>query len=298
MLKTLLCLSFFLYCIPIHSDTFFFDLDRHPSFWLQYQGENDVIRYQNNSKLEWEWAMDLLANHHFKGCEKVLDIGCGDGKVTSYLSTLLPKGSILGIDNSRSMIEYASKNYPYENYSNLKFLQADAISFSFYQKYDVITSFCCMHWISDQEIVLKNIRRHLKPGGIALLVMPAKSSSSMAQRIGKITSSEKWKGYFKDFANSRRYYNAAEYILLIKKANLIPIRVEDKIGATVFENKHSLKNWLSSVSNYVMYLPEELREDFIEDILQDILIFNPPDAQGRIKLHLTKTEVIAKKPLE
>ena len=51
----------------------------------------------------------LLTSLDPKPTDKVLDVGCGDGKFTSnFLPTI---ESVLGIDSSASMIEAANKDY-------------------------------------------------------------------------------------------------------------------------------------------------------------------------------------------
>ena len=52
---------------------------------------------------------------------KVLDIDCGDGKVSHNLSTRIPNGELIAIDPSSSMFNLSSKFYPKENFPNLNF---------------------------------------------------------------------------------------------------------------------------------------------------------------------------------
>ncbi|NJD76821.1 MAG: class I SAM-dependent methyltransferase [Candidatus Methanoperedens sp.] len=61
-----------------------------------------------------------------KGDERVLDIGCSDGKVTADIARKLPGGSVLGIDNSEEMICFTQKNFSTETHSNLAFQLMDA----------------------------------------------------------------------------------------------------------------------------------------------------------------------------
>ena len=56
-----------------------------------------------------------------QGDEKILDIGCGDGKITAKVARLVPRGSTVGLDNSREMISFAGANLPPVSWPNLKF---------------------------------------------------------------------------------------------------------------------------------------------------------------------------------
>ncbi|MCP6756534.1 class I SAM-dependent methyltransferase, partial [Klebsiella pneumoniae] len=66
--------------------------------------------YHIHSQAQAYAALELLTSFNFKGDEQVLDIGCGDGKITSAIANSLPNGIILGIDISQTMIEFAQKS--------------------------------------------------------------------------------------------------------------------------------------------------------------------------------------------
>jgi trans-aconitate 2-methyltransferase len=49
-----------------------------------------------------------------KGNERVLDIGCEDERLSAEIARNLPEGSILGIDVSEAMVNFAKAHYPPE----------------------------------------------------------------------------------------------------------------------------------------------------------------------------------------
>jgi Methylase involved in ubiquinone/menaquinone biosynthesis len=65
--------------------------------------------YERNSQAQQKWARELMANLHLTGIEDILDLGCGDGKVTVELARLVADGSVVGVDNSRQMIDLAKE---------------------------------------------------------------------------------------------------------------------------------------------------------------------------------------------
>jgi trans-aconitate 2-methyltransferase len=46
-----------------------------------------------------------------RGDEHVLDVGCGDGKVTAEIARAVPRGSATGVDASPEMIAFAQKPF-------------------------------------------------------------------------------------------------------------------------------------------------------------------------------------------
>lgn len=67
--------------------------------------------YHNHSEIQQEWAMELIGSFPFQGTEEILDFGCGDGKITAWISKLVPQGSVTGYDISPSMIALAQSLY-------------------------------------------------------------------------------------------------------------------------------------------------------------------------------------------
>lgn len=66
-----------------------------------YSWDEDMVRaYYHNSELQRRWAFSLMSKVSVVGDEKILDIGCGDGKITADISRLVPKGWVHGEDLS------------------------------------------------------------------------------------------------------------------------------------------------------------------------------------------------------
>jgi trans-aconitate methyltransferase len=48
--------------------------------------------YAKNSAAQLSWARELRQRLDWRGDESVLDVGCGDGKITADFSTAFPRG--------------------------------------------------------------------------------------------------------------------------------------------------------------------------------------------------------------
>src|SRR5208337_144946 len=60
----------------------------------------DAEEYARNSGAQLGWARELIAKLELEGHEHVLDIGCGDGKVSAELARHVPGGRVVGVDSS------------------------------------------------------------------------------------------------------------------------------------------------------------------------------------------------------
>lgn len=72
----------------------------------------DAKDYAKNSQNQFQWAKELIQKLKLQGNEALLDIGCGDGKITAELAKCLPNGRAVGIDSSAQMIKLARQIFP------------------------------------------------------------------------------------------------------------------------------------------------------------------------------------------
>ena len=113
----------------------------------------DAEDYARNSAGQQEWALELIPKLGLKGNERVLDVGCGDGKITAAIADALDFGSVLGIDSSPEMVAHATKAFP-ENRARLAFACLDVREISFLREFDVVFSNAALHWVPDHGPLL------------------------------------------------------------------------------------------------------------------------------------------------
>jgi len=73
--------------------------------------EWDAAEYSRQSWLQEAMAQEILALLDLNGSERILDVGCGDGKVTAEIASRASKGSVVGVDPSQEMISFAHCHY-------------------------------------------------------------------------------------------------------------------------------------------------------------------------------------------
>ena len=258
----------------------------------------DAKDYHDSSSEQQKWARELISNLKLKGKERVLDIGCGDGKITAELAGQLPDGSVLGIDNSAEMIDFARKNYPSKIFPNLSFCLGDARSLSFNGEFDIIISFACLHWIIDHLAVLKGVKESLRPDGKFLFQFGGKGNIAAISDIAeKVVSSEKWDNFFRGMAYPWGFHGPEEYKrwledtgFKVKRLALIPKDAAHK-------GKEGLAAYVRTTFGlpYVQRLPEEMRQEFINEIVGKYIAGHPPDSEGFVHLQMMRLEVEAEK---
>ncbi len=62
--------------------------------------EWDATDYARISGLQQVMAEEALALLDLDGVERILDIGCGNGKITAEIAARVPQGVVIGVDSS------------------------------------------------------------------------------------------------------------------------------------------------------------------------------------------------------
>src|ERR1700677_2800308 len=94
--------------------------------------------YAANSVVQQTWARELIAKLNLRGDEHILDVGCGDGKVTAEIARAVPNGSVAGVDASAEMIAFAKKTFPPARIANVTFRVMDARKIKLARRFDLV----------------------------------------------------------------------------------------------------------------------------------------------------------------
>lgn len=255
----------------------------------------DAEDYSSSSSQQKKWGRELLAKLHLEGHERVLDIGCGDGILAVEIADLVPEGSVLGIDSSKEMIQHASESFPPEEYPNISWMVLDATHLDFEGEFDVVFSNATLHWIKDHLPVLHGIKRSLVPDGTVLIQMGGKGSvSRIAEVLVMMLARDEWGRYFTEFSNPFGFYGPEEYAGWLEQVGLEARRVELVTKDMVHTGREGLAGWIrSSWHPFTQRIPEDLREKFIYELVDEYVRRYPPDEEGLVHVPAVRLEVEA-----
>ncbi len=122
----------------------------------------DAGTYDRVSGPQVEWAQGVIDRLELRGDETVLDAGCGSGRVTEMLLERLPRGSVIAVDGSASMVEEAAQRLDPERTS---LIHADLLEIDLEAEVDAVFSNAVFHWIHDHRRLFAVLHRALRPGG-------------------------------------------------------------------------------------------------------------------------------------
>jgi trans-aconitate methyltransferase len=254
----------------------------------------DAEDYSKNSSAQLQWARELIAKLNLRGNESVLDIGCGDGKVTVELARIVKTGKVLGIDLSENMIKIALKQFPSSENPNFSFLQMDATEIQLSEKVDIVFSNAVLHWVKDHSAVLRGVRSCIKDNGRILFQMGGRGNATeVFNAIELIIKKTRWYNYFENFKMPYYFYGPDDYKIWLSENGFNPVRVE-LIPKDMQHNQDGFLGWLRTTwFPYTDCLPVELRDEFLADVIKAYSDVHPVDASGNMHVKMMRLEVEA-----
>lgn len=112
----------------------------------------------------------VVAVDHIRG--DVLEVGCGEGRGVELL--MQKSGSFTAIDKIEDALVVLRKRFPTARFTSMNIPPFNGLQDN---AYDCVVSFQVIEHIQNDALYLKEIKRVLKPGGIALLTTPNRKMS-------------------------------------------------------------------------------------------------------------------------
>ena len=244
--------------------------------------------YAKHSKGQEVWAKELIAKLDLQGDENILDLGCGDGKVTAFLAGMT-SGEVVGIDKSETMIDFAKNSH-----NNIEFKVMDAKRLSFENRFDVVFSNAVLHWIDDHETVLKGIKKSLCSNGKILLQFGGEGTAKEILEVMEEFILDRYIDYFRDFKFPYNFPHSSEYKELLQSIGFKNIEAKLIPKDMIHDDIEAFKGWIRTTwFPYTNRLPENMRESFIDAFIEKYLLLRPLDSEGRIHVDMVRLEVRA-----
>lgn len=252
----------------------------------------NATTYRKNNALQYNFAMKFLSNLTLFSNARVLDIGCGDGLITSEIAKIVTEGCVIGTDISKEMISFASKEHILQE--NLRFLQMNSTKNIFREQFDIVTSFNCLHWVKQQKQALQGIMNSgVKGALIAILLSHKKSTYHFV--LDSLCKKNKWEKYFLNYINPRSFFAYEYYKELLIEIGLNEIQISEEEMAYQYKSKEQLKRFFLSAGYQIKQIPPVYKEEFLEDFVVEYLKQTQIKADEPIPVNFWCLQIIAKK---
>ena len=254
--------------------------------------------YAEHSAAQLIWAEELLSRLQISDQEHVLDLGCGDGKVSALLANKVPFGQVQGIDSAANMITLAQQRFPASRYPNLSFMVMDATHLAYRSAFEVVFSNAVLHWVQNHPAVLSGIQRALKPGGRALLQMGGRgNAANILAVLEALITRDPWRVYFQDFTFPYHFYGPDEYVVWLADAGLSPLRAQLINKDMIHNGREGLAGWLRTTWHpFLAQIPVAKQNQFLARWVEDYVKQYPVDEKGLVHVAMVRLEVFLRKP--
>jgi trans-aconitate 2-methyltransferase len=235
-------------------------------------------QYSTNSAVQFGITTSILDRHGFYGDESVVDLGCGDGKVTYNLSLRVPRGRAVGVDNSENMLQFARKTYATQH--NLSFALRDVQQLGYDSEFDVAVSAFCIQWVPDKSAAFLAIRRSLRLGGKAILIMPFRNKTVAGLRK-QMTQEGRWKQCFVNYIDPTDCLDDTLYEKYAQDAGLAVNSYTIETTVADFHNVPAFTEFLSALTPHLVRLSGiDEKRIFMEELVSRYLDIMPSARKG------------------
>lgn len=227
------------------------------------------MRYKRFSRAQKTWGMEVIGGLSLRGAERVLDLGCGDGVLTSCLADRVPFGAVVGVDRSDSMIKEARTR----NRFNVTFVKSDILDMNYRDEFDLVFSNAALHWVRDHEKVQGSIYKALRPGGVCRLQMGGKGNCpATGAELKKLVSEGRFAPFFRGWTSPWKFTDANSYRELMAALPYEEHRVWTDTFEWKFESKDELRGWAETTAliPFIAELDEITAREFREQALEAI----------------------------
>ena len=143
----------------------------------------DARTYDRVADPMTRWGLDTLDRLPLTGDERVLDAGCGTGRVTESLVERLPSGHVVALDGSPSMITGARERLARFG-QRVTYVVADlGQPLPIDGPVDAILSTATFHWVPDHDALFANLAAVLRPGGWLVAQCGGAGNIASVQRV-------------------------------------------------------------------------------------------------------------------
>lgn len=145
---------------------------------------------------------------------RVLELGCGAGRVTFPMAEALPDGEVLGLDFQKGMLRLFDKRLQRSSLKNISAQHLDIRKENIPGEYDRVIIVTVLGEIPSYDDALRKVYQSLVPGGIMSITevipdpcyIPSKKMRTTCEALG--------------FIHEATVHNLVSYTMKLKKPNV------------------------------------------------------------------------------
>ncbi len=219
---------------------------------------------------DWQFAggKRLVDRLGVKAGERVLDIGCGTGRLARFIAEITGPAGVVGIDPLADRVQVARDRSP-----GLTFAvgQAEDLGAFGDGSFDVVCMSAVFHWVADKAGALREIRRVLEPAGRMGLTTPAKElrgTSTTARACAQVLAGYGAQLNPAGFGIAQTGSTLTELVTLLAEAQLEILELHLVRRTQYFTKGRDVFDFLqsSSFGNFARLVTDDAKASFASDM--------------------------------
>ncbi len=244
----------------------------------------DAAAYAAESSIQTSEAVALVERLRPRAGERILDIGCGDGRVTTTIRSA--GAGVVGLDRSLAMARAAGEK-------GVTAVVGDAVALPFGDgSFDAVFSNAALHWVTDHYTAVQEIARVLAPGGRLAVRLGGSGNqwrtiTEMMRTLGRAPYADYRPAGMR---SPWRMADPSEWMaalvdsgMLVQELELVPSRAN-------WADAAQMKAWLMSTAHPILsLLPESLQMPFLDEVVERVWQhFDPAGAFVRLQVQAVR----------
>jgi trans-aconitate 2-methyltransferase len=252
--------------------------------------EWDASSYHRVAAPQTAWGQRVLNRLTLRGDERVIDAGCGTGRLTGDLMARLPTGRLIAIDRSWNMLITARTNLRPTFGGRVSYVQVDLPHLPFRNWADLVFSTATFHWVADHDALFRGIFSVLRSGGRLFAQCGGGPNLAAAHALAEqVMHREPFARYFADWSGLWEFATPARTAERLAAAGFAEIATSLEAAPTTLADDTSYREFVTTViyNPHLARLPEgRLRLQFIDEVTALAALGDPPYTLDYWRLNL------------
>ncbi len=239
----------------------------------------DAARYHRISAPQFDWGQRVLARLQPAGGERILDLGCGTGRITQEILASMDGGCVTGVDLSGAMLAVARASRPEGLSRHVRYVQASGAALPFSGTFDAVFSAATLHWIHDHDAVFAGVHEALKPGGrFVAQCGGAGNLQRLLEHAAPLMESRTYRRYFDDWHDPWYFADPETTAVRLRAAGFIAVDAWLEEAPVDLATADAYNEFVSCVCirHHLERLPLDLREPFAIELTGIAARDSPP----------------------
>jgi len=219
-------------------------------------------RFQREREQPFFDLMDLV---QVRPGMRVVDLGCGTGRLTRRLHEHVGARETIGIDRSANMLEEQRTASPP---SGLRFDVGTIESFpGAYGAFDLIFSNAALHWVSDHAALLAKLAAALNASGQLAFQVPASYDDQSHIVADELSDAEPYRSALAGWRLARNVLAPEAYARILYGNGFPDPKVRLIVYPHVLAGPEGVLDWMKGtlLTEYARHLPPEMFERFVQE---------------------------------